>query len=179
MTTFRIGQWVVFDVDEPLEHGIGTVVSLPFEAPSVIGGGTKQKILWHLEGEESSVFTRWLRPYKDPLDSPNYSVGAGKTVRALATAINHTLPYAFEEVTRDLERARMQQEDIRTNYTKKIDDIADKNAHIEVALTSLDLMLPRIDERQADSHYLEYLVFLARRNLIQSLPHHPEYEDSE
>ena len=176
MTTFRIGQWVVFDVDEPLEHGIGTVVSLPFEAPSVIGGGTKQKILWHLEGEESSVFTRWLRPYKDPLDNPNYSVGAGKTVRALATAINHTLPYAFEEVTRDLERARMQQEDIRTDYKKTIDD---KNARIESALTSLDRTIPYINERPVDRTTLSYLMWHARRELIQSLPHHSEYEDSE
>ena len=177
MTTFRIGQWVVFDVDEPLEDGIGTVVGVPFLAPSWPGDerlAPKQKILWHLDGEESSVFTRWLRPYKDPLDNPNYSVGAGKTVRALATAINHTLPYAFEEVTRDLERARMEKEDIRTDYKKNIDD---KNARIESALTSLDCTIPYIDEPLPAEH--RHWVWHARRELIQSLPHHSEYEDSE
>ena len=55
MTTFRIGQWVVFDVDEPLEDGIGTVVGEPFLAPGGPGDerlAPKQKILWHLTGEK-------------------------------------------------------------------------------------------------------------------------------
>ena len=41
------------------------------------------------------------------------SVGSQLAVRALSTVIDQTLPYALEDVTRDLERARMQTEDIR------------------------------------------------------------------
>ena len=121
MPTFRIGQWVVWDVVSQ-EDGIGTVVGLPFLGGSLPGAEPlhpKQKMLWHLTGEEHFIFTKWLRPYKDPLDSPNYSVGAGKTARALATAINHTLPYALEETTRDLERARMESEDNRARVINR------------------------------------------------------------
>ena len=48
------------------------------------------------------------------MDKPNRSKGAKETVRVLSTFINGTLPHAFEEVQRDLERARMEKEDLRT-----------------------------------------------------------------
>ena len=48
------------------------------------------------------------------MDMPARTAGTGSTVRALATAINHTLPDALEDVQRDLERARMELEDVRS-----------------------------------------------------------------
>ena len=117
MTDYRIGQWVkmLYEGFELHRDDIGTVVDFDVD----INNKIEITVLWHRLQREKNVAPWMIQPYEDPLDIPNYSVGAGKTVRALATAINHTLPYAFEEVTRDLERARMQQEDIRTDYKKK------------------------------------------------------------
>ena len=172
ISDYRIGQWVkmVYEGFEVRRDDIGTVVDFDVDNDRFYITD-----LWHgLEREEKNVASWMIQPYEDPLDIPNYSVGSGQTVRALATAINHTLPYAFEEVTRDLERARMQQEYIRTDYKKAIDD---KNARIESALTSLDCTIPYIDEPLPAEH--RHWFWHARRELIQSLPHHSEYEDNE
>ena len=116
MTDYRIGQWVkmLYEGFEVRRDDIGTVVDF-----DVVNVRFCITVLWHRLQREKNVAPWMIQPYEDPLDIPNYSVGSGQTVRALATAINHTLPYAFEEVTRDLERARMQQEDIRTDHKKK------------------------------------------------------------
>ena len=46
------------------------------------------------------------------------SVGSQLAVRALSTVIDQTLPYALEDVTRDLERARMEKEDLVVQVLK-------------------------------------------------------------
>ena len=71
------------------------------------------KVLWHNYGHYTWTRREHLRLYDNPLDKPNRSLGAGDTVRALKTIMKVTLPHAFEEVTRDLERARMEKEDLR------------------------------------------------------------------
>ena len=97
MTDYRIGQWVkmLYEGFDLHRDDIGTVVDFDVD----INNKIEITVLWHRLQREKNVAPWMIQPHEDPLDSPNYSVGAGKTVRALATAINHTLPYAFEEVT--------------------------------------------------------------------------------
>ena len=71
------------------------------------------KVLWHKNSRESWMCQFRLRIYTYPMDPPGRSQGAGATVRALAKVIDVELPHAMEEVTRDLERARMTAEDLR------------------------------------------------------------------
>ena len=49
----------------------------------------------------------------DKMDAPGRSKGAGERVRALSAVIDYEIPHALEDVTRDLERARMTAEDFR------------------------------------------------------------------
>jgi len=70
-------------------------------------------ILWHKNGRKSELAGYELRLCTDPMDAPGRSKGAGDTVRALAAVINVELPHVLEDVTRDLERARMTAEDFR------------------------------------------------------------------
>ena len=116
ISDYRIGQWVkmLYERFELHRDDIGTVVDFDVDNNKI-----EITVLWHRLQREKNVAPWMIQPYEDPLDIPNYSVGAGKTVRALTTAINHTLPYAFEEVTRDLERARMESEDYRARVFKR------------------------------------------------------------
>ena len=77
-------------------------------------GQLEAKVLWHPGGSYTWMIERWLCRYTDPTtNTPGRSQGAGNTVRALAKVIDTELPHALEEVTRDLERARMTAEDFR------------------------------------------------------------------
>ena len=75
------------------------------------------KVLWRQNSRESWMTTRRLSLYTYPMIRPvGRAHGAGDTVRALAKVIEVELPYALEDVTRDLERARMEKEDLHMKY---------------------------------------------------------------
>ena len=113
-TNYRIGQ--IVEVTDPWGHvlkgDLGTVVSKPYRF--IDGAPWMVDVLPHRLDGRFCVPIPNIRLYDNPMDRPNRSAGAGQTIRALSTVINQTLPHALEEVTRDLERARMEKEDLRT-----------------------------------------------------------------
>ena len=104
---FHVGQLVKMksysDATRVRFGDLGTVVGYPAEP-------TWTDVLWHRSGHRFPIRNIQRCPYQHPMDAPGRSVGAGNTVRALTTCINMELPNALEEVTRDLERARMEKE---------------------------------------------------------------------
>ena len=114
--SFRIGQ-IVEIISPPDGSGVqkgdlGTVASEEYR--HMDDDNWRIDILWHPLGERRVMMTPMIRLYDNPMDRPNRSAGARETVRALSTVINATLPHALEDAMRDLERARMETEDLRT-----------------------------------------------------------------
>ena len=112
-TNYRIGQ--IVEIRSPINGSdvqkgdLGTVTRTPYR----FSGEWWIDVLWHRLEEERFMLPSMIRLYDDPMDKLNQSAGAGETIRALSTVINATLPHALEDVTRDLERACMEREDIR------------------------------------------------------------------
>jgi len=77
-------------------------------------GAMETRVLWHKDGRESGMVEYRLRMYTNPMDAPGRSKGAFDTMRALRVVIREEQPHAVEEVIRDMERARMTAEDLRT-----------------------------------------------------------------
>ena len=116
--TLRLGQIVELDASgfsppATLQTGDrGTIIS----GVSLNEFDNEQiKVLWHKNGRELWMVKGRLRLYTYPMMKPlGRSHGAGDTVRALAKVIDVELPHALQDVMRDLERARMENEDLRT-----------------------------------------------------------------
>ena len=70
--------------------------------------------MWHESGITTGYFCDALVLYVNPLDAPGRSAGAHRTWAALKVVMNAEQPHAMEEMQRDLERARMEREDLRT-----------------------------------------------------------------
>ena len=95
---------------------IGTVVSCPYG--NVMSGPydppDRVNVLWHHTGITTGYYSDLLVLYVNPLDAPGRSSGAHRTWSALKVVMNAEQPHAMEEMQRDLERARMEREDLRT-----------------------------------------------------------------
>ena len=98
---------------------IGTVVNSPYG--NVMTGPydplDRVDVLWHKYGSTTSTFSDQLVLYVNPShgeDAPGRSAGAHRTWAALKVVMNAEQPHAMEEMQRDLERARMTAEDLRT-----------------------------------------------------------------
>ena len=70
-------------------------------------GGTYVSVLWHRIEQTYDIPVDMLSRYQNPMDAPDRSKDAFDTVRVLSTVIDVELPHALQDVTRDLERARM------------------------------------------------------------------------
>ena len=202
-TNFRIGQIVevVFPTDgmDFHEGDMGTVVGTPYRF-SLDQHNTRIEVLFHSNGERRYPLTSILRPYENPMDRPNRSQGAGETVRVLSTVINVSLPHAFEEVQRELERAHMEKEDFRAKcfspypqypdahpsrrgvktwrqYARERRDLADDLAEQN---TKLEIKIDNAREMAKDSleHSSRNMMYLAIENIINVLVN-TEVEDSE
>ena len=65
------------------------------------------------------------------MGAPDRSKGAADTVRALSTVIDVELPHALQDITRDLERARMQKEDVKDAH-KEIGRLTKRRKLVQV-----------------------------------------------
>ena len=121
---FRRGDIVQFEYDSSDEYPLlqkGDKGTCESRNPD----GTYLHVLWHRLGETYIVKADMLSRYQNPMDAPDRSKGAADTVRALSTVIDVELPHASQDVTRDLERARMQKEAVKDIH-KEIDDMTRK-----------------------------------------------------
>ena len=105
----------------------GTVVSPPYSSMY----GDRVDVLWHNSGVTSPSFVDVLVPYVNPLDAPGRSAGAHRTWAALKVVMNAEQPHAMEEMQRDLERARMTAEDLRTRSIEANELIVQSLTEIE------------------------------------------------
>ena len=69
-------------------------------------------ILWHKNQTESTAPVDSLRVHLKPMDAPGRAKGSFGTMTALRVVLQEEQPHAIEELTRDLERARMEIEDL-------------------------------------------------------------------
>ena len=108
-TALSIGSIVAHDHDPSATlSSKGTVVSPPWVTPE----GDRVNVIWHDSGVTSPSFVDVLVLYVDPLNTPGRSKGARETWAALKLVLNVEQPHAMEEMQRDLERARMEREDL-------------------------------------------------------------------
>ena len=75
-------------------------------------------ILWH-KRDRRPLFHSWmiadrLRLYVNPMDAPGRAKGSFETMQALRTVLQEEEAHAIEELRRELERARMTAEDLRS-----------------------------------------------------------------
>ena len=89
---------------------IGTVVGGPHTGRY----GDRVDVLWHQIGTKVGCYCDTLVLYVNPLDALGRSAGAHRTWAALNIVLGQEQPHAMEKMQRDLERARMTAEDLRT-----------------------------------------------------------------
>ena len=116
MARFAIGQIVqlveCYGTAGPLQAGDRATVVVQGHRNEF--GSYSPKVLCHKTGDEVFVREDLLSIYTNPADAPGRPQGAYNTMQALRIVLREEQPHAMEEVVRDVNRARMMAEDLRS-----------------------------------------------------------------